>query len=127
MRYGLRTLTVAFCGSLIACGAAGASDSLTAREATDHIGERATVCGTVASARYAYSSRGRPTFLNLDKPYPDHVFTIVIWGGDRGRFDSPPEKTFRSLAICATGLIEAYRGVPQMEVNRPSQIRVEER
>jgi hypothetical protein len=43
---------------------------LTAAEAKDHIGERATVCGRVASTRYAVTSRGKPTFLNLDKPYP---------------------------------------------------------
>jgi hypothetical protein len=43
---------------------------LTAVEAKDHIGERATVCGRVASTRYAATTRGKPTFLNLDKPYP---------------------------------------------------------
>jgi hypothetical protein len=53
---------------------------LTAVEAKDHIGEQATVCGKVASTRYAATSRGKPTFLNLDKPYPSQVFTILIWG-----------------------------------------------
>jgi hypothetical protein len=32
-----------------------AQNKLTASEAKDHIGETATVCGTVASARYATS------------------------------------------------------------------------
>jgi hypothetical protein len=39
---------------------------LTAAEAKDHIGDRATVCGKVASTHYAKSSKGEPTFLNLD-------------------------------------------------------------
>jgi hypothetical protein len=43
---------------------------LTAADAKDHIGEQATVCGKVASSRYAATTRGKPTFLNLDKPYP---------------------------------------------------------
>jgi hypothetical protein len=56
------------------------------RGAANHVGETATVCGTVASANYAAGSRGSPTFLNLGKPYPNHVFTAVIWGSDRPKF-----------------------------------------
>ncbi len=43
--------------------------SVTPVEAASHVGERATVCGLVASATYADCSRGQPTFLNLDKPF----------------------------------------------------------
>jgi hypothetical protein len=57
-----------------------AQKKLTANEAKDHVGETATVCGSVVSTRYATSSKGRPTFLNLDKPYPNQVFTVLIWG-----------------------------------------------
>jgi hypothetical protein len=60
-----------------------AQKKLTASEAKDHVGETATVCGIVASARYATSTKGQPTFLNLDKPYPNQVFTVLIWGGRR--------------------------------------------
>jgi hypothetical protein len=42
-----------------------AQTRLTAADAAKHIGETATVCGTVASARYAESSNRKPTFLNL--------------------------------------------------------------
>jgi hypothetical protein len=42
---------------------------LTAVEAKDQIGEQATVCGKVAGTRYAVTTRRKPTFLNLDKPY----------------------------------------------------------
>jgi hypothetical protein len=43
-------------------------NKITASEAKNHIGERATVCGHVASIRYADRSKGQPTFLNLDEP-----------------------------------------------------------
>ena len=46
--------------------------------------KRLTVCGIVASAHYAASSKGQPTFVNLDKPYPNQIFTVLIWGSDRG-------------------------------------------
>lgn len=50
---------------------------LAAPEAKGHIGERATVCGKVASTRYAATTRGKPTFLNLDQPYPNPLFTVL--------------------------------------------------
>src|SRR5579884_1444023 len=66
-----------------------AETSLSAGEAKNHIGENATVCGQVASTHFAASSRGRPTFLNLNEPYPNQIFTIVIWGSDRPKFGDP--------------------------------------
>ena len=40
----------------------GQGKKLTTAEAKNHIGEQATVCGKVASGRYAASTRGKPTF-----------------------------------------------------------------
>ena len=97
---------------------------LTAAQAGDHVGETATVCGVVASARYAASTRGQPTFLNLDQPYPNQVFTVVIWGSARGAFPQAPEMAYRAKRICVTGLIEAYRRSPQIVVAGPDAIRV---
>ena len=56
------------------------AEPLPAGDAKNHIGERATVCGKVASERTALGSRGQPNFINLDAPYPNQVFTILIWG-----------------------------------------------
>ncbi|MBU1236012.1 MAG: DNA-binding protein [Gammaproteobacteria bacterium] len=94
---------------------------LTTAQAKSHVGEKATVCGTVASAKYAARAKGMPTFLNLDKPFPDHIFTAVIWGHNRPRFPTPPESLTGSF-ICVSGFITSYRNVPQIIVNDPSQI-----
>jgi len=91
-------------------------------EAHKYIGETKTVCGEIASATYAARSRGQPTFLNLDQPYPNQIFTVVIWGPDRNKFKSPPEIFFKGKSICVTGVIETYRGKPQIIVREPSQI-----
>ena len=109
--------------ALIQTGPASAQ-TITAAEAKNHIGETATVCGKVVSAHYAASSRSRPTFLNLDEPYPRQVFTIVIWGSDRAKF-SKPEETYQGKYACATGKITEYRGVPQVVATEPAQIKVE--
>ena len=97
---------------------------LTAAEAKDHVGDRATVCGKVASTHYAKSSKGEPTFLNLDEPYPKEIFTILIWGSDREKF-GVPEGEYRGLRVCATGKITSFRGVPEIIATERGQIEIQ--
>jgi len=101
---------------------AAADDGISPTEASKHVGEQETVCGVVASAKYAQSSRGAPTFLNLDKPYPNEVFTAVIWGEARPRFSTPPE-VLSGKAVCVSGKIAVYRGRAEIVVSDPNQIR----
>jgi hypothetical protein len=100
-----------------------AQTSISAAEAKNHVGERETVCGQVVSTHYAARSRGNPTFINLDKPYPDQIFTVLIWGSDRPKFGDP-EEMYRNKHICATGKISDYKGVPEIVAYDPSQINV---
>jgi len=97
------------------------SGHLTSAEAKSHIGEKATVCGKVASTHYAVRTKGSPTFINLDEPYPNQIFTILIWGSDRSKFGAP-ESTYDQKRICVTGLIKDYKGVPEVIVEQPNQI-----
>lgn len=97
--------------------------TLTAAQAASHVGEQATVCGTVASARYAERSKGKPTFLNFDKPFPHAIFTVVIWDADRKKFDAPEEK-YRDRQLCATGKIESYRDAPQIIIHDPKDLTI---
>ena len=101
-----------------------AQKKLTAAEAKDHVGETATVCGEVVSTRYASSTKGQPTFLNLDKPYPNQVFTVLIWGSNRSKFGTP-ETDYKGKRICVTGKITEYRGVPEIVADDPKQIRID--
>jgi DNA/RNA endonuclease YhcR with UshA esterase domain len=109
---------------LVVASPAFAQRRLTAAEAKRHIGETATVCGEVVSTRYASSTKGHPTFLNLDKPYPSQIFTVLIWGEDRGKFGAP-EEIYRGKHACVTGKISEYRGVPEVVATQPSQLTIE--
>ncbi len=102
------------------------SSEYSAHMAQNHIGEKATVCGTVASTHYARSSKGEPTFLNLDEAYPNHVFTVIIWGENRERF-SKPEVKYRGKNVCVTGKIKSYRDIAQIIIYSESQINIKER
>lgn len=94
-------------------------------DAINHVNQTATVCGRVASAKYATRSKGQPTFLNLDEPYPNQVFTAVIWGRDRAAFPYAPE-SLADRRICVTGTIKVYRGKAEIMVSEPNQIKTTE-
>ncbi len=96
--------------------------AIPASEAKKHIGERTTVYGVVASTNYAIGSKGKPTFINLDKPYPNPVFTVLIWDNNRKNFPNSPETYYKGKTIYVTGLIIDYQGVPEIEVTSSSQI-----
>ncbi len=99
-------------------------ETVTPEDAAKYIGQQKTVCGTVASAHFAAKTKGQPTFINLDKPYPNQVFTVLVWGSDRNKFEKPPETLYSGKGICVTGMIQSYQGRPEIIVKEPSQIKV---
>jgi hypothetical protein len=113
----MKTITVI--GALLLMASVGQAQSLTASQAKAHEGETATVCGVVASERTATSSRGEPTFINLDSAYPNQVFTILVWGDDRKNVGDLPH---RGSHVCAKGLITDYHGVSEIVVRSSGQL-----
>jgi len=99
---------------------------ITAKDAEKYLGKTETVCGQVASARHAVMSKGQPTFLNLDEPYPNQIFTVVIWGSEGDKFPEPPDKLYRGKTVCVTGKITSFQGKPQIVVKDPKQIVVKQ-
>ncbi len=98
-----------------------AAADVPAEDAAHHVGETATVCGVVASGKYDADLRSQPTFLDFGKPYPDQVFTVVIFGSDRSKFASP-ETTLRGKRVCVTGKIQDRSGLPEIILNDPKQL-----
>jgi hypothetical protein len=94
------------------------SHAISWQQARRSIGEMVRVKASVASAVYARSTNGRPTFLNLGHAYPSrNRLTVLIWGEDRVNFPYAPERMFaRGRTICAQGFVSRYDGVPQIEV-----------
>jgi hypothetical protein len=86
------------------------------------ITSEAAVCRTVVGVHTAERSSGSPTFVNLDKAYPNQVFTILIWGSDIGKF-TPAPSTWSDKSVCATTKkIELYRNVPEIVAKDAGQI-----
>ena len=66
---------------------ASSEQRLTASEAATTLEKKPSSAEAVARARYAEWTRGQPTFLNLEKPYPEQIFTIMIWSENRAKFE----------------------------------------
>jgi len=98
--------------------------SISADAAGYYIGQWATVCGKVVDSNYARSSNGSPTFLNFDRPYPTHPFTVVIWRDRRSNFPANPENYYLNEYLCATGKIESYKRKPQIVVENQNQLTI---
>lgn len=122
LKHALPVLALLMVGLVGASPWAIAKDQIAPENALKYVGSVRTVCGIVASARYAESSRGSPTFLNLGRAYPNQVFTAVIWGENRSKFSPPPEEAYANKRICVSGKISNYRGVAEIVVSNPSQI-----
>jgi hypothetical protein len=78
----------------------------------------------IASTRYAATTRGKPTFPDLDKPYPNQIFTALVWGENREKFGTPEEK-YRDKQVCVTGKIAEYRGAAEIVVSDPHSIKLQ--
>lgn len=84
--------------------------ALTTTEAAQHVGENRTVCGVIVNTHVAESSRGTPTFIDIDQPWPNQIFDLVIWGDHKADIGPFP----KSGRICASGKISLYHGHPEI-------------
>lgn len=94
------------------------------KQAKYYIGEDITVCGLVVSTKYSEKSKTKPTYINLDKKFPDHIFTVVIQGKDRTNFSYIPEETLYNKHICVTGKVDEWNGVPQIYVTNEAALEI---
>ncbi len=117
----LVAISLALLGSIAGCK----SGRMAPAQARSNIGKTATVCGKVASAKYAANTSRKPTFLNLDEPFPRQIFTVVIWGTERAVFGQP-EVELLYKRICVTGIIEDYKGDAEMILKSRNQLKVDE-
>jgi hypothetical protein len=97
------------------CTVLAHSQNLTTADAKNHVGENATVCGTISGIHFASDAKGSPTFIDLDGVHPHQAFTVLIWGVNRSLFGDL-EKDYRAGRVCAVGVIQMYKGTPEIVV-----------
>jgi DNA/RNA endonuclease YhcR with UshA esterase domain len=124
----IRKTTSRVCGTLalagfLAAGVVLAADTLDPADAAAHVGEEATVCGEVTGAKYSDHRKRKPTFIDFGPPHPNQLFTALIWGEYRDKFDYVPESLL-GKTICVSGTITEYKGKAEIKVSDPAQIRL---
>jgi hypothetical protein len=106
--------------ALLVCPPWLRSQTIAATDASTHVGETVNVCGKVSGVHHATSSKGKPTFINFERPYPNQDFTVMIWEEDLPGFGDLEKEVGRLL--CAHGPITMYRGKPEMVLHSPEAL-----
>ncbi len=90
-----------------------------------HIDGKIGTCGTVVSTKFHEPSGA--TFLNLDRKFPNQVFSVTIWKDSRTHFSYMPEHYLLNKKVCITGVVKMSRGTPTVNVRNEKQIRMLDR
>ena len=100
----------------------GYFNTLVAKEWTNRRDE-ITVCGTVVGARV--SKKGN-ILLNLDKQFPNQVFTVFIKKENIVNFNYKPEALLKGKIICVKGRVIDLSGVATMYIENENAIRIQD-
>ena len=95
-------------------------------QAQENIGKYCTVCGKVVSTKYVENNKTNPTYLNLDKAFPDQIFTVLITQEIRNSMSYIPEKILNDKEICVYGKVTQYKGTPQIIINKKEDLKIVE-
>jgi DNA/RNA endonuclease YhcR with UshA esterase domain len=90
-------------------------------EAAQHVGQKATVEGTVVKV---FTSKNGNTFLNFGAAYPSQTFTGWI-PKDSPLATNGSLPALEGKRVRVTGTIDLYKGKPEIKINAAAQLEVE--
>ena len=92
-------------------------------QARYHIGknENVRICGTVVSTKL--SSKGN-IFLNLDKKFPNQIFSISIFKDYVPNFSYAPDTFLAGKTICVTGKVTDFNGTATVNITNEKAIEI---
>ena len=93
-------------------------NTVTARSFAD-TGDQISICGTVVSTRL---TRNGHIFLNLDKKFPNQIFTVAIWKDSKVNFSYEPHIELEGREICVEGQVRLSQGTPTMELRNEKAV-----
>lgn len=82
--------------------------------------DNVTICGTVVGAR---TSRAGNVLLNLDKQYPNQIFTVFIRKEDLGNFSYDLVEAWKGQVIAVSGKVASMGSTPAMYVKHEKEIK----
>ncbi|MEZ4806800.1 MAG: DNA/RNA non-specific endonuclease [Flavobacteriales bacterium] len=91
-------------------------------QAKYHIGNTATVCGTVVSTRK--TAKAKAIYLNFDRMHPHQDFYATIWEYNGPNFSYDPEVYLLNKKICVTGKVTIFDEIPRISINNEHEVRL---
>ena len=96
------------------------AETIPAAEAKNHIDKEVTVEGVVGDVHHAAS--GRAIFIEIGGRYPGNPFSAVLFKDNFSKF--PNVDSLAGKTVDITGKIQDYRGIAEIILNDPAQIKV---
>jgi hypothetical protein len=118
MNEGGAVRPIQFAAACLFFASIGQCQTITAAQAREHDGQTAIVCGVAQNEHTAATTRGKPTFIDLDSSFPYQIFSILVWDEDRPNVGELPHTGSR---VCVSGVINYYHGVPRIVVKTSGQ------
>ncbi len=89
-------------------------------QAKYHVGNTATICGTVVSTRK--TAKAQAIYLNFDRMHPHQDFYATIWSYNGPNFSYDPEVFLMNKRVCVTGKLTMYDDIPRISINNEHEI-----
>ena len=83
--------------------------------------KKMTIRGTVVDLR---KTRKGHLFFNLDKSYPNQIFTVAIWKKNIINFSYDPLIEWKGKQVTLTGKIADFDGIPTMVIEKENAVEV---
>ena len=84
-------------------------------------GKKHTVCGKVVSTKKTDAGH---VFINLDKQFPNQIFSISIFESNIVNFDYEPEVYLMNQEVCFKGEISSFNGTTSMVIDNGKQVKL---
>lgn len=104
-------------------------DPITPEEAKSNIGKNIKVCGKVEEIRQEKEIKEDPYLLNFDSFHPEVLFFALVRSAFQyrvGDWPSNPETYYLGKNVCASGVIQVWRGIPFITAGHSYQLEVVE-
>lgn len=82
--------------------------------------KKVEICGTVVRT---FKSKKNNVFIDLDKQFPNTVFSISIWSRDAANFSYSPEVELMSKKVCVYGQVKRSDKALQMNITNEKQLK----
>lgn len=114
MRHGLILFLL-----LLFASCSASADTITPEQAKEHVGKTVTVRGVVDNVFRSKKGNG---FINFGGRYPNQVFSAWIPAAHADEFPLGNLRVLEGKTVSITGLVEVYKGAPQITVTDRSQV-----